>query len=165
MPRTLMWLLRQKTLKMHFLPVSDLISDRLTTTWIKPHQCPSHQFVLLAQGLIPEIIVKSIENWVFWVGQIEIVFDAKLYKVKPHQSILPTQGPIHEFFTILFLRIGHFEKLSFWVSHFEILHWKKQLFFFFASSLWKSVKATWVSRMGHNFDDYPGLQQKSKCAY
>ena len=28
----------------------------------------------------------------------------------------------------------------------------------------KSVRATWVSRMGRNFDDYPGLQQKSKCA-
>ena len=35
--------------------------------------------------------------------------------------------------------------------------------FFFASSPWKSVKATWVSRMGPN-DDYPGLQQKIKCA-
>jgi hypothetical protein len=33
-----------------------------------------------------------------------------------------------------------------------------------ASSLWKSAKATWLSRMGRNFDDYPGLQQKSKCA-
>jgi hypothetical protein len=36
--------------------------------------------------------------------------------------------------------------------------------FFFASSPWKSAKATWVSRMGRNFDDYSGLQQKSKCA-
>ena len=31
-----------------------------------------------------------------------------------HQSILPTQGPIHEIFTkIYLLRIGDFEKLSF----------------------------------------------------
>ena len=31
---------------------------------------------------------------------------------------------------------------------------------FFASPPWKSCKVTWVSRMGRNFDDYPGLQQK-----
>jgi hypothetical protein len=41
-------------------------------------------------------------------------------------------------------------------------HFEKQPFF--ASSPWKSAKATWVSRMDQNFDDYPGLQQKSKCA-
>ena len=35
--------------------------------------------------------------------------------------------------------------------------------FFFASYPLKSVKATWVSRIGQN-DDYPGLQQNSKCA-
>ena len=31
---------------------------------------------------------------------------------------------------------------------------------FFASSPWKSAKATWVSRMGRNFDDYPGFTAK-----
>jgi hypothetical protein len=36
--------------------------------------------------------------------------------------------------------------------------------FFFASSPWKPIKATWVSGMSRNFDDYSGLQQKSKCA-
>ena len=32
--------------------------------------------------------------------------------------------------------------------------------FFFASSPWISVKGSLISRMGWNFDDYPGLQQK-----
>ena len=30
---------------------------------------------------------------------------------------------------------------------------------FFTLSLWKSVKATWVSRMGRHFDDHPGQGQ------
>ena len=53
---------------------------------------------------------------------------------------------------------GDFEKLSSFKS--AILEFFVQEKLFFASSPWKSVKATWVSRMGRNFDDYPGLQQK-----
>jgi hypothetical protein len=61
-----------------------------------------------------------------------------------------------------------FENWRFWktqffgVGHFEIFFSKKKNFF--TSSLWKSVKDTWGSRIGWNFDDYTGLQQKSKCA-
>ena len=33
-----------------------------------------------------------------------------------------------------------------------------------ASFPWKSVKVSWVAMMGRNLDDYPGLQQKRKCA-
>ena len=35
---------------------------------------------------------------------------------------------------------------------------------FFASSPWKSVNIYNAARMDRNFDVYPGLQQKSKCA-
>ena len=35
---------------------------------------------------------------------------------------------------------------------------------FFKSSLWESVKNSWVARMGRNFDDYPGFQPKSTSA-
>ena len=77
-------------------------------------------------------------------------------------TILLTQGPIHQIFTNFFLRIGDFEKCSFFES--AILDYFFQKKEYFASSPWKSVKATWVSRMGQNFDDCPGLQQKSKCA-
>ena len=48
-----------------------------------------------------------------------------------------------------------FENWWFWKTQF---FWVGHFGFFFA---WKSVKATWVSMMGRNFDDYPGLQQKS----
>ena len=50
----------------------------------------------------------------------------------------------------------------FWVGHFEFFFWF--FFDFFASFPWKQVKVYWLARMGRNFDDYPGLQQKSKCA-
>ena len=41
----------------------------------------------------------------------------------------------------------------------------RPFWFFFASSPWKSVNIYNVARMGRNFYDYPGLQQKSKCAH
>jgi hypothetical protein len=56
---------------------------------------------------------------------------------------------------------NNFENWRFWKTHF---FWVGHFDFFFALFPWKSVKATWVSRMGRNFDDYPGLQQKSKFA-
>ena len=43
------------------------------------------------------------------------------------------------------LRIGQFEKLG---------------FEFIASSPLELVKPTWLSRLGQNFDDYPGFQPK-----
>ena len=48
-----------KTPKMHFLPVFELTLDSLTTIYIEPHQCPSHQSILLNQGPISEIFVKK----------------------------------------------------------------------------------------------------------
>ena len=49
----------QKTQKMHFLPVFELMSDSLTTIEVEPHQCPLHQSTLLAQGAIHEIFTKN----------------------------------------------------------------------------------------------------------
>ena len=49
----------RKTLKMHFLPVLELISDSLTAIQVEPNQCPSHQSILLTQGPIQEIFVKK----------------------------------------------------------------------------------------------------------
>jgi hypothetical protein len=51
------------------------------------------------------------------------------------------------------LRIGGIEKLSFFES--AILK------FCFASSKRKSVNIYRIARMGRNFDDYPGFQQKA----
>ena len=45
-----------KTPNMHFLPVFELMSDSFTTIQVKPHQCPSHQSILLIQGPISEIL-------------------------------------------------------------------------------------------------------------
>ena len=42
----------------------------------------------------------------------------------------------------------------FWL---EILKFKKKI----VSSPWKSVKVSWVARMGQNFDDYPGFHFKT----
>ena len=48
-----------KTQKTYFLPVFELMPDSLTTVWVKPHQCPSHQSILLTQGPICEIFTKK----------------------------------------------------------------------------------------------------------
>ena len=60
------------------------------------------------------------------------------------------------------LRIGDFEKLSFFLSRpfWTLFKKKENKSFFFASSPWKSVKGSEISRMGWNFDDYPGFQPK-----
>ena len=55
-----------KTQKMHFLPVFEHMSDSLMAIKVEPHQCPSHQSVLLIKGPIHEIFSKNIENWWFW---------------------------------------------------------------------------------------------------
>ena len=39
-----------KTQKTHFLSVFELMSDSLTTIKVEPHQCLSHQSILLTQG-------------------------------------------------------------------------------------------------------------------
>jgi hypothetical protein len=44
----------------------ELLSDSLTSKLVKPHQCPSNQSILLAQGRIQEIFMKNIENWRSW---------------------------------------------------------------------------------------------------
>ena len=48
----------QKVPKMHFLAVSELLSDSLTAIYIELHQCPSHHSILLTQGPIWEIFAK-----------------------------------------------------------------------------------------------------------
>ena len=54
------------------------------------------------------------------------------------------------------LRIGGDENLRFFET--AILD------FVFKSSLWKSVKNSWVEKMGRNFDDYSGFQHKTTSA-
>ena len=44
----------------------------------------------------------------------------EIHKCPLHQSILLTQGPIHEIFTIFFLRIGDFEKRPFWIFFYTV---------------------------------------------
>ena len=61
-----------KTQKRHFLAVLDLMSDCLTNIYVKQHQCPSHQPILLTQGPIPEIFMNN-----FWKLEVlKIIFFA-----------------------------------------------------------------------------------------
>ena len=66
------------------------------------------------------------------------------------------QGPTPEIFAKNIWELGELEISDFLSRPF--------LFFYFISSSWKSVNIYNVTRMGGNFDDYPVLQQKSKCA-
>ena len=79
------------------------------------------------------------KNWDFQLTQFSIIF---------RDSTNPRTNPWN--FRDFFLRIGGFENLSFFES--VILKFP-----------WKSVNNFNEARMGRNFDDYPGLQQKSMC--
>ena len=48
-----------KTQKRHFLAVLDFMSDSVTTIYVKQHQCPLYQPILLTQGPIHEIFMKK----------------------------------------------------------------------------------------------------------
>ena len=50
---------RQKTQKMHFLPVFELALASLTAIWVEQNQCPLHQSILLTQGPSHEIFMKK----------------------------------------------------------------------------------------------------------
>ena len=87
-----------------------------------------------------------------------------------HRSLIYSFALLH-FLTFYFSKHIHitfdFDFLK------SIVHWRLKCFvflsrpfcfFFFKkknpSSPWKLVKVSWVSRMGRNFDDYPGFQPK-----
>ena len=73
----------RKTLKMHFLPVLELMSDSLTAIYVEQNQCPSHQSILLTQEPIHGIFAKIfrelaiLKNKVFFGGHFEIFFFKK----------------------------------------------------------------------------------------
>ena len=48
-----------------------------------------------------------------------------------------------------------------WVGHFWPF-FTNFFFKFFFSSTWKSVKGSWILRMGRNVDEYPGFQPKNQ---
>ena len=77
-----------------------------------------------------------------------------------HQSILLTQGPIHEILAVIAQLLGVVEKLSFFESAILkfFLQKKKN---FFASFLSKLVNIYGIARIFQNFDDYPGFQKIS----
>ena len=77
-------------------------------------------------------------------------------KVKPHQCplhqfTLLTQGPIPEIFVKKYWELAVLKNSVFFVSAI--------LFFCFIPM--KSVKVSWVAKMGRNFDDYPGFKTKT----
>ena len=87
-------------------------------------------------------------------------------KVEPHQcplhqSILLTQGPIHEIFEKNIENWRNWKTQFFWVGHFEFFFWI--IIFFFASSPWKLVANYVLEWMGLNFYFYDGLQPKMRA--
>ena len=77
-----------------------------------------------------------------------------------HQSILLTQGPIHEILAVIAQLLGVVEKLSFFEAAIlkKILKKKKT---FFASFLSKLVNIYGIARIFQNFDDYPSFHKIS----
>ena len=82
-----------------FLAVFELMSDSLTATYIEPHQCPSHQSILLTQGPICEIFAKiflrigDFEKRCFFESAIlNFIFQKKVvfsfFPIKTCQSLL-----------------------------------------------------------------------------
>ena len=60
-----------------------------------------------------------------------------------HQSILLTQGPIHQIFTKKFWELTILK---------NALFLSRPFWFFFAFFPWKLVKVYWLARMAQNFD-------------
>ena len=84
-------------------------------------------------------------------------------RVKPHQcpllcpyAIDPGTNPWHFFEKIL--RIGGFEQLIFCVGHFDFFSQKKRFFCFIPI---KSVKVSWVARMGRKLVQFTNQTIKS----
>ena len=84
---------------MHFWPVLELMSDSLTAIYVEPHQCPSHQPILLTQGPICESFAKIfwelaiLKNVVFLSRPFWILFFKKkkkicFFPIKTCQSLL-----------------------------------------------------------------------------
>ena len=80
------------------------------------------------------------------------------YQCPLHQSILPTQGPIHEIFMKKYSELAELENEVFLSRPFWFFFFKKN--FFFAFFQWKLVRVYWLARMGWNFANYPGSQPK-----
>ena len=74
-----------------------------------------------------------------------------------HQSILPTQGPIHEIFTKNIKNWWFWKIHFFWVRHFDFFFQKKH---FLLSSLWKFITNYVLEWMGLNFCYYDVLLPK-----
>ena len=71
-------------------------------------------------------------------------------------TVTKFQGPIFEIFAKKVWELAILKNSVF----FELAILDLFFNFFFASFLWKSVKGSWISRMGQNFDDYPDFQPK-----
>ena len=83
---------------MHFLPVFELMSDSLTAIYVVPHECPSHQSILLTQGPICKIFAKklwelailkisvffSLQFWIFFFKKKKIFFCFISMKISPN---------------------------------------------------------------------------------
>ena len=65
-------------------------SDSLTTIYVEPHQCPSHQFLLFTQSL--KCLRKNIENWRFWKTQFFRVSQFGFFLLHPHENQSKFQG-------------------------------------------------------------------------
>ena len=77
-----------------------------------------------------------------------------------HQSILLTQGPVHEILAVIAQLLGVVEKLSFFESAILIFFCKKKKDFF-ASFLSKLVNIYGIASIFQKFDDYFGFQKIS----
>ena len=78
-----------------------------------------------------------------------------------HQSILLTQGPIHEILAVIAQLLGVVEKLSFFESAILKIFCNFFFSFFFASFLSKLVNIYGIARIFQNFDDYPSFHKIS----
>ena len=70
------------------------MSDSLMAIYVEPHQCPSHQSILLTQGRICKIFAKFfwelaiLKNSVFLSQSFRIIFSKKknLFLLHPHEN-------------------------------------------------------------------------------
>ena len=124
--------------------------------WCKGHWCGSTYIVVR----LTDICSKTGKKWIFCVlGQFfSLCRSASQPYWLSHINALRINwdtNPIHEIFEKKYWELAGLKNSNFLNQPF----WN-----FLASFLWKSVNMYNVAKMGRNFDDYLGLQRKSKCA-
>ena len=122
----------------------------LLTVFNQSYNCQKSH--CLGRNLLP--------NYFLLLPSLHTTIEVERHQCPLHQSILLTQGPIHEIFMKKYRELAILKECDFEKSAILNFFLQKR-FFFFASFLWKYVQIFMVEWMVRNFEVFPGFQEIS----